>query len=392
MSDDSWGPLNYVVSGGAAVPGVPEFTYMLFANPNFDHVLMWDGSSQFAAIQQSPANIAYIKVYNQRLYMSLTLSTRVVFSEPADPANIPVNNNFDIPAAAGQITGFASDPNGLIIFTTNSILLLRGDPPLNFTVQPLAQHIGCQAPQSISTLGATTMFVFNGAVLATTNGEVQTVSAKLRGSSYVPNLGPICWGVLTPAHYILGFGTISGALGILVFDRVRFQAWSLWVYPSTTSVGTTPPDLPVLCAPDDSGFVIASGDGNVYFQPFRLEYGYSGYIDDAVDVPVHSEWKSRTLWMGDPNLQKDLREVIVAGDGTNASVTVDLFDPNQVMAPIVMAISTTLPVACEGPEVDGDTGNSVYSQIQVDVQADSCWLRGVSLTYRPIRYGLMGLD
>ena len=379
-----------------------------FVNQNWTGVVKWDGTAGAANyVATSPVG-RYIARYAKMLFVS-NGTQRVYFSDPGLPDSWPALNYIDIPAKHGVVTGFASQPGSLIIFTERSVLILRGVPPLRYDLDVLHERIGCDAPNTISQFGSIIYFMFRGAIMQLST-SVEIVSDAIRGfprSATGVNADNTSWAVLTPFYYIVSYPTNPNASGtaapgasdpykMIVYDRLRFQAFSRWSYPLATSVGATVGVQAAIAGPDNTqaGILGAGGDGNVYRQGFRqmnpsyLSDGsitFTTDVDGAAGTAVTGRWRSQTYDMGSPLIQKVHRRVLVAGQGTCTSLTANRLDVTGTLRSDVLVTSKALPFDTRKPTFSGAGGYPRFSEFQLDISGTSMWIKGVAVEWRPQR-------
>jgi len=376
-------------------------------NPNFVGVVKWiPGDPAASDVASSPIG-KYIHRYNKRLFVAgnTTNPNRLYHSEAGKPDSWPASNYIDVPPRHGHITGLAAQPGQLLVFCERSILSLRGDPPLRYTLDSLHEGIGADLPSAISTLGSVVYFVSRGALMEMSS-SINLVSDSLRGFP----LGATgtdssrCYGVLTPYYYFLTYHVNTGVADytpsasdpykMLIYDRVRGQAFFHWVYPPTTSVGGTVGAESVIAYNDSNSIFMAGGNGNVYLQPFRQWSGYSlttSEVEFTKDdnggsgVEVSSRWRSRRMDFGSSLLTKQCRSILVGGTGQSVALTSRLFDVSGTLRSNAVMSNTTLPSASSLPVVDGATGYSDFSELQLDLTGERMHLRDVGLEWRGVR-------
>jgi len=176
-------------------------------NCYFPGVLYWLGGAA-SIISNSPQKAQFIRQNLNRFYVAGFPENpfSIRYSDLADPTSWPTTNWFDISGNRGPITGLERQGDQLIIFTTDSIMTLQGDPAQGFRVSVLHDGVGATIPTSIVTLGNVTMFSFQDDLMVY-NGGVQVVAERLRGvTTAVPPGVPTSaltrvWAALTPHYY-----------------------------------------------------------------------------------------------------------------------------------------------------------------------------------------------
>jgi hypothetical protein len=97
----------------------------------------------------------------------------VYFSKPGRPN---IWNELQCVTVNEQITGLASSPLGLMIFTKNSTYLLGGTDRVNYAISNLSKSIGCSEPKSIANIKNAVVWIFNGDVMLSIGSTINNLT------------------------------------------------------------------------------------------------------------------------------------------------------------------------------------------------------------------------
>lgn len=91
-----------------------------------------------------------IATFKNTLFLANTFESRIRFSEPRQPEEIPIDNEINIgDSNAGEVVAMYSTKNALIVFKSRGIYLVKGNPVNGFFAQTLTKDVGCIASKSI---------------------------------------------------------------------------------------------------------------------------------------------------------------------------------------------------------------------------------------------------
>jgi len=392
-----------------------------FASRSFAGLLSWAGPGKpLVAVPGSPV-ASYIKYFGGSLFAagmtgSQAAPYQLAFADPGNPDSWPQTSILQLLASSGPITGLVAIPTGLLIFCQWSIQMFQGIPsttPGAFAITPLNDHIGCDLPGSISEDGGIVYFSFQGDIYSFAGTETIETS-KLRGlTAYnggvtIQNNGN---GILTPWCYAfrpmmntspLASPAATAGLPNRMFmqDRTRFKQWTDWVHPVASDLGASNPVQPLLYWPGSNYVVLNGGDGNLYYQPFRVMQaadveGTGGisntlFTNDDTGQPVVGHIRTGQLVMGSPGLVKEARRLIVTGFCTprTANVALIIVDEAGTTWTTNYVTNDTIPLVTDLPTVDGSVSAapSEFSAIRIDVQAAGMLLQAIDFEWAPRRY------
>ena len=391
----------------------------VFASPDFATLVKWDGSSSSTVEVTgagAPSHPRYIRVWNQYLFCVTDDSpTMIQFSNSGDPFSWPTTSKIIVEASYGVITGLEANPDMLLIFTDNVILALvgdPGDPNVGFKLIPIVPNVGCDVPGSIVSVAGRTSFVFRGTGYMFEGGADSIMSDRIRdfASSLVRKPGVAglvanSYAAMSPLRYAyrpcinVGYSPAANPNTdsfLYMFDRSRYNAWSVFDYPRSSAAGATDPVLPVIYMPDDYTLLMAGGDGELYSQSIRgdgdVSMGGDAPATGAVRIPVQSTLLTRVLTFGDSTMQKQYRRVLVGGtsDAGSASIGGVFLDPTETSTTGTALTGAKMPMQTDLPTVDGTDGLSLWGSIQIQIQATSLLLRNITIQWRGVRWSTDG--
>ena len=97
----------------------------------------------------------------------------VYFSKPGRPN---IWNELQCVTVNEQITGLASSPLGLMIFTSHSTYLLGGTDRVNYTISNLSKSIGCSHPTSVANIKNAVIWIFDGDVMLSVGSTINNLT------------------------------------------------------------------------------------------------------------------------------------------------------------------------------------------------------------------------
>ena len=97
----------------------------------------------------------------------------VYFSKPGRPN---IWNELQCVTVNEQITGLASSPLGLMIFTKNCTYLLGGTDRVNYTISNLSKSIGCTYPTSVANIKNAVIWIFEGDVMLSIGSTINNLT------------------------------------------------------------------------------------------------------------------------------------------------------------------------------------------------------------------------
>lgn len=387
----------------AAAPGAGR--YQLFTCPNWSRIQQWDGSaaatSDIAGASPSPANCRYIRLAGQRVYAAGQDANpyTVYFSDPGDPFTWPTGNSFSVPASRGKIRGLERQSGVLLIITERAILQLQGDPPDNYRLTTIHENLGSDCANTISTVGAVTAFL-SGFGPMMLSGGVQAFGDKIRNEDSFDSSSHLdtTYGLLTPYYYFMRTQPPNGANPagsgsseyLWVYDRLRFQSWVKYEYPTTTAIGASNGSYQPMIWDDYADcLVLAAGNGSLYAQPFHnllVDEAYT-FTQDAGSTPVDvtSAYRGRYLDFGDAAMQKQFRRILAGGQWADISVQVDSIGKHGALSTAAPIISYGMMYSTDRPSIGTSGRPSLFSQMRLYISGTEMVLRNWSMAWRPSR-------
>lgn len=387
--------------------------WALFVSQGFatSGVIKFDGTTA-SAVASSPIG-KYIRTISPHVYVAgITGKPYTIRWCDTDDFTIwPTDNSFDVPASFGPITGLERQPGMLIIFCAKGIIGLRGDPP-EFTTFFISEYIGCTSPNSISTYGTSSAFVNNGDFYILSGGTIKLLTDKAQGRSFIATgcTSEQVWGALGPRMYMVrptknttSAGTAAAVVNtsnenVFCFERERFQWNGAWSYPAASGqFGYQTPQQSCILALSPYRFLLAGGDGNVYSQDLRRELDSTAIsladdttlpkftIDVGGGLPAGT-FTSKRLQMGSSLVQKQFRKILVGGTGRSMSLDVYLYGPDFTRHTLSLVSNINAPFSSEIPSINGDTGYSHFSSIQLNLSGTSMYIDGIDILWRPVRF------
>lgn len=171
---------------GATVNFATYNDLLIFVSVNLT-TQKWTGTGSSSNLGGTPpANVKYIKVHRNRVWManSSAGASRLhysAFNEPEDWTTSGDAGFLEIGKNDGeQITGLASVGPHLIVFKQNSVWIVKGGTPSTFVSMRVSSSVGCVAPNSIVECEQFAMFLSNSGVYAANEGGVALMSYNIQ--------------------------------------------------------------------------------------------------------------------------------------------------------------------------------------------------------------------
>lgn len=97
----------------------------------------------------------------------------VYFSKPGRPN---IWNELQCVTVNEQVTGLASSPLGLMIFTAHNTYLLGGTDKVNYTISNLSKSVGCSYPTSIANIKNAVIWIYAGDVMLSIGSTINNLT------------------------------------------------------------------------------------------------------------------------------------------------------------------------------------------------------------------------
>jgi hypothetical protein len=184
---------------------------------------------------------------------------------------------------------------------------------------------------------------------------------------------------------------------LVVIDRERTGWYSVWRYPSSTSLGLGGDPYQAVVFGVDNLLFMSGADGQVYCQPTRVidqnnlfgvfESPAGQFTQDSPGVNVTSTYRSRLTDLGQPTLSKQLRSIMFMGTCAANSMSMSLntlgfnglintgFEP-------VAGQRQTVPYETQMNLSEVSTGFTNFWLIQLQFSAQNLWLKEYAWVWR----------
>ena len=190
-----------------------------------DNVLTYDGN--YITEETGFAKGKYIADYYNHIAIAgneaePSLLYIYEFADPTKETIIEVSTD-----DGDRITGITSQQGNLVIFKTNSIHVLYGTDPSNFTLKEVQPNIGCIAPKSIVNIYNRLYFLYRDGVYYFDGFNVRLISEKVSPSIRKISNPLKAVGAWYNQSYWLSYpeGTSQSNNSILVYN-ILHQSWS----------------------------------------------------------------------------------------------------------------------------------------------------------------------
>lgn len=374
----------------------PEYsTFMCHAS--WSKMVKWTGTGAATEVASTFACADIAFHTDNRLWAVKADRFTLAWSDPGAPESWPTTNNVSVSSAYGPIMAMMSFPDRMMLFCSRGILSATGDPDMdNFRINVDHPNIGLQDPYTLSNFGNTAMFLYEGCAYQF-SGTVSLISDAIRNkfgsiTGSTASLGEFGYIVRIPNQAADAQGSSS-----FFYDRVRYGFWSRWMYPATTGLGGAIA-YPAMKYSDGYWFMAGTG-GNVYAQScwgarlsdgdIELDQRMPQIPDAPNNTPVRVAVSTRVVDLGDDLLTKAWRAVQIYGYGSNANVTLTMYDYAGNQQNVQMANGISMPCELNTPAVDGTAASPVteFNEARLTLKGDYMFLKKIVLWWRPVRYG-----
>lgn len=182
-----WTDITGAIVMAPAVTSIVSFVQMTNLVIGYDGTnapWTWDGAAGTISLLGGTPPIGNISiVWQNRLWIAGvgTAQTRLYYSALGDPATWGASAFFDVPSAydGDPITGLAVLYGNLIVFKRNSIYIVQGDDPTNFSQSKTNSTVGCVSPYSIVAVQNLIYFVSDKGLYAMNLSNVKQICYKV---------------------------------------------------------------------------------------------------------------------------------------------------------------------------------------------------------------------
>lgn len=307
----------------------------VYAVNGTDPLIVYNGTNY--SVANAGVTAQFMKIHKNRIYAANKNSSTLYFSDAGVPSSFPVNNFIAINTNDGQnITGIDSVLDNLIIFKSESVWILTGEPLGagntttigNLQLRQANSPVGCSAFRTICKVEQTVFFMHSSGLFALENYSVVPVSPYLQKTFQTGMNSPFIgasWGIYSSLErkYIVGYPSAGSTTpdSAIVYD-LQSKQYSLWDH------------LPGSCAVNFrfAGLTdtVVMGDpnkGNIYelFQGYADIYGDNGQATSASGTTLTDSTKSWTS-----SALKDARIKIVSGTGAGGVAVITANTGTQV--------------------------------------------------------------
>lgn len=323
------------------------------------------------SVINSAINPAGVKIHKNRVFAFKPNSSTLYFSDAGSPSSFPANNFIQINTNDGQnITGVEVQQDALVIFKSESIFILTGEPLGagntttigNLQLRKANSDVGCTAGRTVQRVGSVLFFMHKSGMFVFQNYTSQLISQPLNKTfADGTNLAFIdkSWSVYSPDEkkYILGYPSPTSTVPdkAIVYDLIS-KSWTMW------------DNIPGSCAVNYrfSGLTesVVMGDptkGNIY-QLFTGAADIAGDNGTATAGTTTTLTDSTKSWTS--SLYVDAKVKIISGTGAGQISTITANTATQLtFSPAFVTAPDTSSVYAIGAI------NSYWTTKQLDYQA-----------------------
>lgn len=146
--------------------------------PGYSGTLYYD----FIQNPGTPLFPRYLEVYNNQMFMSgfSTMQSTFWWSEIGEPEGVQPGFNAEVRSNDGdRITGMKQYFGSLVISKRNSMHILSGSDPTNFTLQELSDQYGCLSHRAMVTWNNNLWFLDTKGLMEYNGANIRCVSTKI---------------------------------------------------------------------------------------------------------------------------------------------------------------------------------------------------------------------
>lgn len=337
-----------------------EYQDTVYGGNGTDALISYNGSpSGGLAIVNSGIMPQFVKVHKNRVYCVNKNSSTLYFSDAGDPTSFPVNNFIQINTNDGQnITGLSVILDNLIIFKSDSVWILTGDPLGagntttigNLQLRQANSSVGCSAFRTIQLVDQDLFFMHVSGIYVLQNYSAQLVTPGLNftfKNQMNPGFVNLCWGIYNNAEkkYLLGYPSSVSTTpdSIIGYDMLVKQPFTWDDHPGSCAVNYRFSGL------TDSILMGDPVQGNIY----EL---IQGYFDIAGDNGTASSGSQTTItdstktWIVNEFVDCRVALYTIPNDslGTPEAPVIAYTSTVTSNTSTTLTLSTTLPVSSAG--------------------------------------------
>lgn len=292
---------------------------------NGTSMLSWSGTA-LSTVSGAPTSPQYFRIHKNRSWIAS--GSTLYFSDAGAPTSFPVGNLINVNTNDGQvITGLESLLDALIVFKTDSIWVITGEPLGvgnntaigNLVMRRANSDVGCVSYKTIWKVGSEIIFAARTGLFVFSNYKSSLISQSLN-QTFKQGMNTAAmnqmWAVYSTVEkkYLLGFAASGSNTPnqAICYDLIQYK-FTLW------------DDLPGAWATNfrfTQQDVTVMGDaaqGNIYqlFQGYADIAGDNGTVTGATSTTLTDSTKAWTT-----NQFVDCRVQIGLGSGTTITGTV----------------------------------------------------------------------
>jgi len=217
----------YLVATVTHTPGTGTFTADITAEPDTGEATP-PTEHDYWTLGTTQGYPVFMEVFQDVLWCGILPRTIrfSLYDVDAKPDWFPIENEFTVGDSGTNVTGLITAPNGgsMLIFTNNSIIVLRGNSIDTIDMSYRIDYIGCGFPRTIKKVGGFVYFLGNDNSVWRTDGQ-QAEQVSSRVDSYL-------------SHIERGWGWIPCAGGYKNTYRLSYPSSTPLVSTSSTTTNT----------------------------------------------------------------------------------------------------------------------------------------------------------
>lgn len=289
---------------------------------NGTSMLAWSGSA-LSTVSGAPTSPQYFRIHKNRSWIAS--GSTLYFSDAGAPTSFPVGNLININTNDGQvITGLETLLDSLIVFKTDSIWVITGEPLGvgnntaigNLVMRRANSDVGCASYKTIWKVGSEIIFAAITGIYTFSNYKSTLISQSVN-STFKQGMNTAAinqmWGCYSAVEkkYLLGFAASGSNTPnqVICYDLIQYK-YTLWDdHPGAWATNFRFTQVDAVVMGD-------AAQGNIYqlFQGYADIAGYNGTVTAASTTTLTDATAAWTT-----NQFVDCKVQIGLGSGTTVS-------------------------------------------------------------------------
>ena len=211
--------------------------YVFYSAGNWPVAYSWDYMSGPATqLTTFPANVQYLVWHNGYLY-ALLQNGELHWSDTSDPFTWPTTNCLVLSTAHGKAIAIKSLQDRLVIFCTNGILYMTGDPSTSPYIGLLISDLPVDTPMLLGVQGSTAVFSSGENMVQLADSANILTNSVVGITEEFQTDDQESWLAVSPDYVVVRSvdegntgDSNAGVAELWVRERIRYGTWCRWEY------------------------------------------------------------------------------------------------------------------------------------------------------------------